>query len=126
MKIGWIFQHLHKMVLRAIMVMLPVIEFISHCLSFFFLFLNFTVKRQRRSYFCGHCSKELTKTLYFQHKKAFYNKKEKQWSHSRVCPDEQSQWNDFEFNIQGRYLAMYSTVAAIKLKLTQYVYRKLK
>ena len=31
----------------------------------------------KKAYFCGHCSKELSKTLYFQHRKLFYKKPKK-------------------------------------------------
>lgn len=38
----------------------------------------------KKRYFCGHCSKELSKTRFFQHRRLFYNKKTKEWSQLRV------------------------------------------
>ena len=49
----------------------------------------------KKTYFCGHCSKELSKTLYFQHQKLYFNKKTKKWSERKVFED--SLGEDFDF-----------------------------
>ena len=41
-------------------------------------------KRPRKSYFCGHCLQEVFKTLFFKHKKLYYNKHTREWSKERV------------------------------------------
>ena len=50
----------------------------------------------KKSYNCGHCSKELSKTRYFQHRKLFYNKRTKEWSQQRVF--ETRLGKDFNFS----------------------------
>ena len=50
----------------------------------------------KKHYFCGHCSKELNKTKYFQHRKLFYNKKTKKWGLQKVF--ESKLGEDFEFS----------------------------
>lgn len=38
----------------------------------------------RSKYFCGHCNRKLTKTLYFKHKKLYYDIRAKSWNKERV------------------------------------------
>ena len=54
-----------------------------------------SVRKPVKTYFCGHCSKELTKTLFFQHRKLFYDRKTRKWSQQKVF--ESILGNDFDF-----------------------------
>ena len=40
--------------------------------------------RARDNYFCGHCNRLLAKTVFFRHKRMFYDHKAKRWSKKRV------------------------------------------
>ena len=42
--------------------------------------------QQRRSYFCEHCDDYVSKTLYFKHKRLYYDRKTKIWSSLRLLP----------------------------------------
>ena len=59
----------------------------------------------RKAYFCGHCSKELSKTLYFQHRKLFFDKKTKKRSEQKVFEDKLGP--DFDFG--GVYKQLVSS-----------------
>ena len=39
-----------------------------------------------KKYFCEHCDAYLSKTLYFKHKKTYYDRKSKIWRPSRLLP----------------------------------------
>jgi len=39
--------------------------------------------RSKRHY-CGHCNEYLNKTVYYQHKRIYYDKSEKRWSSQQV------------------------------------------
>ena len=47
----------------------------------------------RKVYFCGHCHQELSKTLFFSHKKLYYNKRLKKWQKDIIQADA----NEVEF-----------------------------
>lgn len=49
----------------------------------------------RKTYYCGHCSKDLSKTLYFQHRKLFFDRRAKQWRDTKVYQD---LGEDFDFD----------------------------
>ena len=38
-------------------------------------------------YYCGHCDAVLSKTLFFRHKRLFYDRKAKRWSRRRVVDE---------------------------------------
>jgi hypothetical protein len=54
---------------------------VCRCLYFQIIMADNEVVSKR--YFCGHCSKELSKTRFFQHRRLFYNRKTKEWSQQR-------------------------------------------
>lgn len=41
---------------------------------------------QQKIYVCGHCDSPLSKTLYFKHKKLFYDPHMKVWKNKRIPP----------------------------------------
>ena len=51
----------------------------------------------RKVYFCEHCQQELSKTLFFSHKKLYYNTKLRKWQKSRIQLVEK----DFDFSGPG-------------------------
>ena len=40
----------------------------------------------RKKYFCDHCNALVSKTLYFKHKKLFYDSHLKIWKSKRIAP----------------------------------------
>lgn len=48
-----------------------------------------------KNYFCGHCHQHVSKTLFFQHRKLYYDKRAKQWNAERVVPVDLGE--DFDF-----------------------------
>ena len=50
---------------------------------------------RRSKHFCGHCNKKLSKTLYFKHKKLYYNSRNKCWRSKRafLCSDDVVEFN---------------------------------
>ena len=38
-------------------------------------------------YFCGHCNRQLSKTLFFRHKRMFYDRKARKWSDVKVISE---------------------------------------
>jgi len=53
-------------------------------------------KKSRKSYFCGHCKEEVSKTLFFQHRKLYYDKRSREWKTERVTPNDLGEDFDFE------------------------------
>ena len=45
-----------------------------------------------RKYYCGHCETYVSKTLYFKHKRMYYERHSKTWKSTRVLPTN----HDFE------------------------------
>lgn len=45
------------------------------------------VEKRRGRYFCGHCKTHLSKTVFFRHKRLFYDRKAKRWSRRRVVDE---------------------------------------
>ena len=39
-------------------------------------------------YFCGHCNRQLSKTLFFRHKRMFFDRKARKWSSVKVISDD--------------------------------------
>ena len=63
--------------------------------------------RKRRNYRCEHCGERLSKTVYYQHKKLYYNKSTRRWlqrktgdATSKVQPprDGDRTMSDFQFS----------------------------
>ena len=52
-----------------------------------------------KKYFCGHCKRFVSKTLFFKHKKLYYDHKTKQWKLERLVkiPSE----SDFEMSAEA-------------------------
>lgn len=40
----------------------------------------------QKKYLCGHCNKLVSKTLYFKHKKLYYDPQRKTWKDTRIPP----------------------------------------
>lgn len=53
-------------------------------------------KKPRKSYFCGHCNEEVSKTLFFQHRKLYYDKRNGEWKTERVMSMDLGEDFDFE------------------------------
>ena len=55
--------------------------------------------KSKAKYFCGHCDQVHSKTLFFQHKRIYYDSTKSEWSKQRVskfgCID------DFDFEHTG-------------------------
>ena len=41
---------------------------------------------KKKEYFCGHCNAAVSKTLFFKHKKLYYDKKLKVWKSMEILP----------------------------------------
>ena len=74
-----------------------------HSLGYCYLYYRFITmaeshpKRAKRTYLCGHCNQELSKTQYYQHKK-YYNIHTQKWqSESSV---DLSVYDDFNFEFE--------------------------
>lgn len=39
---------------------------------------------EKKKYFCGHCNAFVSKTLYYKHKKLYYDRRAKAWKSNRV------------------------------------------
>ena len=52
-------------------------------------------------YFCGHCEQVLTKTLFFKHKRMYYDRAKSVWRKERV---RKFQGSDYHLDITGRLL----------------------
>lgn len=53
-------------------------------------------QKSLESYFCGHCKEEVSKTLFFQHRKLYYDKRNGEWKTKRVIPSDLGEDFDFE------------------------------
>ena len=43
--------------------------------------------RRRKRYYCGHCKDYVSKTLFYQHKRLYFDRKAKKWSKERLYFD---------------------------------------
>ena len=87
--------------------------------------------KQRKLYFCGHCQESVSKTLYFQHRAIYYDKRAKQWAKDRVVPLDLGDDFDFakaeaaeqkEMNIQSMCLNYYYAMCLIcSLPISSYI-----
>lgn len=59
---------------------------------------------QVSTYFCGHCNKQLSKTLYFKHKKLFYDTRGKCWQSERLFLSSEHGVFDFDLSDSCSYL----------------------
>ena len=41
-------------------------------------------RRQWRKLYCPHCNEMVTKTMFYRHKRSFYNPRSKQWARSNI------------------------------------------
>ena len=60
-------------------------------------------KQNKRYYYCEHCKEDISKTLYFQHRKLFYDPKLNLWQSGSSIEDHQQLQNesDFSFNSES-------------------------
>lgn len=59
-------------------------------------------KRSRRLYYCGHCKEEVSKTLYYQHRKLFYDSELNIWADcTSEDPRTVDSETDFSFNSES-------------------------
>ena len=56
-----------------------------------------TVKKPKRSYFCGHCREVHSKTLFFLHKNLYYDFRSSEWKKERVVPLDLEVESEFNF-----------------------------
>ena len=49
-----------------------------------------------KKYFCGHCKDAVSKTLFFKHKKLYYDRKTKEWKSQRLVKLPGGRESDFE------------------------------
>lgn len=64
---------------------------------------------KKKLYFCNHCKEEVSKTLYFQHKKLFFNPDLNAWrsetdhqeSNVKECEFNYSESSESESDVQG-------------------------
>ena len=57
---------------------------------------------RKRLYYCGHCDEEVSKTLFFQNKRQYYDQNRQEWerfsAQSSVMKDDDSIPVDFKFS----------------------------
>jgi len=41
---------------------------------------------QTKRYFCGHCHQNLSKTVFYKHRRLYFNSRSKEWSEERMFP----------------------------------------
>ena len=44
-------------------------------------------KPRNSLYYCGHCDKQLSKTVFYRHKRLYYDRRSKTWSSCRILAD---------------------------------------
>ena len=65
---------------------------------------------------CGHCHQELSKTLFFQHQKLYYDKQAQEWSSERITTVDLG--DDFDFTeAEGRETRTSSELELITFAL---------
>ena len=51
--------------------------------------------KQRKLYFCGHCEERISKTLYFKHRRIYYDNRTKQWAKNPIVSNDLGDTFDF-------------------------------